>query len=897
MGISGLTATASAIDIAITRKATDNTLVDYAAQSFAVQTSTTANPSTITLDLAANLGEVTRASGNLTVDAFGFLQVSGALALNKSTGTVKLGDLASTTTVNESTNAVSVDQLTIGGSGLTAFAGINGGSSAPTGLQLTGVNFALAIATEQTTPANAREWVAVKASATGANFVGISGLTATASAIDIAITRKATDNTLVDYVAQSLAVQTSTTANPSTITLDLAANLGEVTRASGNLTIDAFGFLQVSGALALNKSTGSVKLGDLASTTNVNESTNAVSVDQLTIGGSGLTAFAGINGGSAAPTGLQLTGVNFALAIATEQTTPANAREWVAVKASATGANFVGVDGLTLSASAIDIAITRKATDNTLVDYAAQSLAVQTSTTASPSTITLDLAANLGEVTRASGNLTIDAFGFLQVSGALALNKSTGSVKLGDLASTTTVNESTNAVTVDQMTIGGSGLTAFAGINGGSSAPTGLQLTGVNFALAIATEQTTPVNAREWVAVKASATGANFVGVSGLTVSANAIDIAITRKATDNTLVDYAAQSLAVQTSTTANPSTITLDLAANLGEVTRASGNLTIDAFGFFQVSGALAFNKSTGSVKLGDLASTTTVNESTNAVTVDQLTIGGSGLTAFAGINGGSSAPTGLQLTGVNFALAIATEQTTPANAREWVAVKASATGANFVGVDGLTLSASAIDIAVTRKATDNTLVDYAAQSLAVQTSTTASPSTITLDLAANLGEVTRASGNLTVDAFGFLQVSGALALNKSTGSVKLGDLASTTTVNESTNAVSVDQLTIGGSGLTAFAGINGGSAAPTGLQLTGVNFALAIATEQTTPANAREWVAVKASATGANFVGVDGLTLSASAIDIAVTRKATDNTLVDYAAQSLVGANQHHRPPPAP
>jgi hypothetical protein len=34
-------------------------------------------------------------------------------------------------------------------------------------------------------------------------------------------------------------VQTSTTANPSTITLDLAANLGEVTRASGNLTVDA----------------------------------------------------------------------------------------------------------------------------------------------------------------------------------------------------------------------------------------------------------------------------------------------------------------------------------------------------------------------------------------------------------------------------------------------------------------------------------------------------------------------------------------------------------------------------------------------------------------------------------------------------------------------------------
>jgi hypothetical protein len=83
--------TATAIDIAITRKATDNTLVDYAAQSLAVQTSTTANPSTMTLDLAANLGEVTRASGNLTVDAFGFFRVSGALALNKNTTTRHAG--------------------------------------------------------------------------------------------------------------------------------------------------------------------------------------------------------------------------------------------------------------------------------------------------------------------------------------------------------------------------------------------------------------------------------------------------------------------------------------------------------------------------------------------------------------------------------------------------------------------------------------------------------------------------------------------------------------------------------------------------------------------------------------------------------------------------------------
>jgi hypothetical protein len=70
------------------------------------------------------------------------------------------------------------------------------------------------------------------------------------------------------------------------------------------------------------------------------------------------------------------------------------------------------------------------------------------------------------------------------------------------------------------------------------------------------------------------------------------------------------------------------------------------------------LAFNKNTTSVTLGNLSGTP-ADESATPVVVEQLTIGGSGLTAFAGINGGSADPTGLNLTGVNFALAIQTEK----------------------------------------------------------------------------------------------------------------------------------------------------------------------------------------------------------------------------------------------
>jgi hypothetical protein len=126
-------------------------------------------------------------------------------------------------------------------------------------------------------------------------------------------------------------------------------------------------------------------------------------------------------------------------------------------------------------------------------------------------------------------------------------------------------------VDVDQLTLGGSGPHRIRRHQRRQQRdPTGLHLTGVNFALGhCQTEQnpTAPANGPRVDSRQSfSATGASFVGVAGLTVSATAIDIAITRKATDNTLVDYAAQSLAVQTSTTANPSTITLDLAAEPG-------------------------------------------------------------------------------------------------------------------------------------------------------------------------------------------------------------------------------------------------------------------------------------------------------------------------------------------
>ena len=199
----------------------------------------------------------------------------------------------------------------------------------------------------------------------------------------------------------------------------------------------------------------------------------------------------------------------------------------------------------------------------------------------------------------------------------------------------------------------------------------------------------------------------------------------------------------------------------------------------------------------------------------------------------------------------------------------------------MQGLVVTGSALSVEITRKASDNTLVDYAAQSLAVPTGTSASPSSVTLDIAANLGEVTRASGNLTVDAFGFVTVVGGFGIEAKQGQVRLSgveDDEDTPSVGEATAPVSVDMLLIGGSDLTAYAGTG-----DVGLNLTDVEFGLAMLTEQVTggptPA-ARKWTSVQAMVGEASIAGVDGLTVEVTTLELQVNREAGDGSVVDYA-----------------
>ena len=236
-------------------------------------------------------------------------------------------------------------------------------------------------------------------------------------------------------------------------------------------------------------------------------------------------------------------------------------------------------------------------------------------------------------------------------------------------------------------------------MNGGQSDALGLSLGEVDFAFVMQTDKLDA--SRSWVSPFATAGNAAFVGIDGITLAGDTITVEINRAAADGTLVDYLAASLEV---TTGLSETITLNMDGSEGEIIKASGNLDINLFNFFAVKGGFAFEKYQGSVTLSD----------GEDVDVDFLTLGGANVDAFVGLNGNSPDAFGLELGGVNFALALISEQE---GTRSWTSLEGDAASANFAGIDGLTLTATNIEVAINQSGNDDEIVvDYAAKSLEV-------------------------------------------------------------------------------------------------------------------------------------------------------------------------------------
>ncbi|MDB5857653.1 MAG: hypothetical protein JWQ76_1342, partial [Ramlibacter sp.] len=761
-----------------------------------------------------------------------FLHASGDLA-------VHWGDQATLSLAGGGT--VLVNQLLIGGTGLSGQVGLNTGSTDFIGLAANNVELALGLFTDAAN--DARGWRGVKAKTGQVAFEGMAGLTLVGNNLDI-VGNLATNplDPVLDFGTTSVNVATGPA---SSITLDMAGARGTLLEASGTLDVDAFGFFHVSGGFAFERSTTSLTLAD----------GEVVDAQMFTIGAANADAFVGVGGDRADKVGLDLHGVAFGLALASDVADPT--RSWTSLSASATSIAVVGVEGLTLSASDLTVAVNSASMGEPVVDYAAQSLVVATGPGTS---ITLDMDGQRGTLLEARGTLSVDAFGFFQVSGSFALTKSTESVTLDD---------GSVVPSVDLLTLGADGVHAFAGVDGGTPQAVGLDLDDVGFALALMREQLPAASAsvaRQWSALQASAGSASLVGVSGITASVSSVFVRVNRADIAGHVVDFAASPLDVAT----GPGlATTFDMAGSAGATLSASGQFALDVRGFFQASGSLAIERRQDQLTLADRADTVGVDESGN-VDVDLLTLGGSGLAAFVGINGGTAQALGAAIGGVDFALVLATEH--GGALRHWQSLQASAASVALVGVDGLTLSGDQLSVQVNDAAVDGVVIDYAAQSLAVLTGP---GTTLTLDLDGAAGVLRRASGHLAVDLFGFLQAEGSFALESRAATVTLADGSS----------VLVDLLAFGADGVDAFAGTRGGSAEALGFALTDVNVALALMRQH---GGTRSWTSAHASAGSAGLVGTDGLVVTGESLDVVVNQAGTvGDKVVDFSAAPLTVA----------
>ena len=194
------------------------------------------------------------------------------------------------------------------------------------------------------------------------------------------------------------------------------------------------------------------------------------------------------------------------------------------------------------------------------------------------------------------------------------------------------------------------------------------------------------------MAAKGSLDSLSFVGIDGLEVSANDLSVEVNRS----------SQTLAGVTVAT-GPSTDPIDMSfASTADVTRASGALTIDVFGFVYVAGTFAFEKvdvKSGNdvIGPGGAAGADGIDDSVAST----LKIGGTLTEAFIGAGRGTVDEVGLKATNGAFGVVIAStvDQSLTTQAASKMAAKGSLGALSFVGVEDLTVSATNLTVEVNR------------------------------------------------------------------------------------------------------------------------------------------------------------------------------------------------------
>ncbi|RZL31012.1 MAG: hypothetical protein EOP35_22920, partial [Rubrivivax sp.] len=502
----------------------------------------------------------------------------------------------------------------------------------------------------------------------------------------------------------------------NTLTLDMAGSEGKILKAAGTLTLNAFGFFQVTGGFAIEQRDQAVTLSAATNAQGVQTAApTTVNARLLTIGASNVRAFAGINGGTADQVGLELTGANFGLALVSEVAgnggvvgTP---RKWTSLEATAQQVALVGMpEGLTLQANDIKVQINRASqvvpagAKAAVVDYAAGATAMTVATGPS-SGIAFDMPGANGAMLTATGNLTLDAFGFVQVTGGFAVEKRSTTVTL---AATRTLPA--QSLAVDVLTFGMDNVTVFAGVNGGTADAAGLRIAGIDLALALVTSQAEP--GRKWTALQANATSAGFVGLSDLlpTIRNLSVELNQASRANDR-VIDFSAAPLTVLIGP---GQTVDIDIDGAAGELVRVEGDITLQLFDFAYLSGRIGFEKYSPTAPI-TLATATGVPQQVTATSM--LAITGQGVSVFVGYADGgfdtSKTPDqqagnlyGFGVSSADFGILIA-----KAGGQSYTAAKANLAHVALYGFDpnDFELSASDLQLEINRADANGRSIDF--------------------------------------------------------------------------------------------------------------------------------------------------------------------------------------------
>jgi hypothetical protein len=787
--------------------------------------------------------------------------------------------------------------------------------------------------------ADDRSWLAVSASVSDAELTGIEGLTAKGgftvevnrafTGIDIAEGDALdwTANVNLDYDSID---ETSFIGDEDEVIVGghTIEHIGDFLQASGDLTINLFDFVRASVSFEFLQQEVDVDAdgdGNFSTADGDLDDAELVMIDLQV-----KDVFAGVPDSI----GFALESGYLALATIRPSDPVADNRSWLVVDASVNNAELTGIEGLTAIGSLgveINMAFTGsvEAPDDVL-DWTT-SVNLDADSTDGTSFIGDEDEVSVGghliehniDLLRATGDLTMDLFGFFYVDGSFIFEKTSTTVTVTDGIDP----GNDESVDVDLLTLGINVTHAFAGVNGPywredtndngeidedetNDAAMGLSLSNVEFALAsMKVETDDPENEtdkRSWTALKAEVQSVEFVGIEGLTAEGSVaiqINTGGGQNGTDDNdkFVDFPTsfptEGLEVATGETTS---ITLGFE---DEYLRVQGTLELDLFGFFYVDGSFAFEKKSTNVTVTDGIDP----GNDESVDVELMTVGVEVDHAFVGMNGPywredtndngeidegetNDAAMGLSLTGVEFGLALMKFKTdapeTETDLRSWTALSAEVDEVAFVGIEDLTAEGSvAVEINTGSGTKDdvenNKIVDFPASfpddgGLEVETGDV-EDTPILLDFST---DYLRVQGALKLDVFGFFYVDGSFALEKTSTSVTVTDGGDPPETEED---VPVEILTIGLVITHAFAGMNGPywredtndngdiddgetNNAAMGLSLTGVEFGLAMMKYKTvtpeTETDLRSWSALSAEVQSVEFVGIEGLTVEGGA-----------------------------------